>query len=95
MKTAIKELEGESVNWVSINTVNPMPQVFAEVKRYEMDYPVYSGYRQDINRSFRVRKLPRLIFVKKDGTVHKDVEFMRSEEIIKEINNLLKDAKIE
>jgi len=64
--------------------------VDAEIKRYKMEYPVFYGRGQNINRDFKVLKLPRLIFVTGDSTIHKDVLFMKADEIRAELDGLLK-----
>lgn len=89
LKKVRAELGDSTIAWVSINTRDPDKLVDGEVKRYEMTYPVYYGKDQNINANFKVLKLPRLILVKADGSVYKDVDFMKSDELATEIKKLL------
>ena len=73
--------------------MNPDGMVDAEIKKYKMEYPVFYGRGQNINRDFKVDKLPRLIFVKDDSTIVKDVIFLKTEEIRGEIEGMLKGDK--
>jgi len=73
--------------------MNPDGMVDAEIKKYKMEYSVFYGRGQNINRDFKVDKLPRLIFVKDDSTIVKDVIFLKTEEIRGEIEGMLKGDK--
>ncbi len=59
-----------------------------------MVYPVYHGRGQNINRDFKVNKLPRLILVKQDGTIYKDILFMKEKPLRLELNKLLEEAEL-
>jgi thiol-disulfide isomerase/thioredoxin len=89
----VPEYEGKPVAFISINTRNPKGQVDAEMKRnrkmYKLTYPYYCGRGQDINRDFQVKVLPRLILVRPDKTVYKDVLFLKADELKVEIDKLL------
>ena len=91
----VPEYEGKPVAFISINTRNPKGQVDAEmkrfIKRYKLTYPYYYGRGQDINRDFQVKVLPRLILVRSDKTVYKDVAFMKADELKVEIDKLLSE----
>jgi thiol-disulfide isomerase/thioredoxin len=89
LKKVMAELADTSVALVSINTRDPEKVVDAEIKRYEMAYPVFYGRDQNITKEFKVLKLPRLILVNADGTIYKDVDFMKAEELKAEIVKLL------
>lgn len=84
-----KEFADKPVRIISINTMNPDGMVDAEIKKYKMEYPVFYGRGQNINRDFKVEKLPRLIFVKSDTTIIQDVLFMKTDEIRTELQKLL------
>ena len=58
-----------------------------------MLYPVYYGRGQNINRDFKVNKLPRLILVKQDGTIHLDILFMKEDELRQEIAKMLAEVE--
>jgi len=89
LKKVIAENRDTTVTFVSINTRDPEKVVDAEIKRYEMTYPVFYGRDRNITKDFKVLKLPRLILVKADGTIYKDVDFMKAEELKAEIVKLL------
>jgi len=89
----MQEMEGKPVRFISINTMNPEEQVNVEVERYKMDYPVYYGRGQNINRDFKVEKLPRLIIVGPDTMIYKDVLFLKAEELKAEIEKVLLKGK--
>lgn len=59
-----------------------------------MTYPIYYGKGQNINRDFKVMKLPRLILVT-DGKVQKDVIFLKAPELKAEIDKLLAEFPVE
>lgn len=84
------EFAGKPINFISINTRDPEKQADAEIKRYKMEYPVHYGRGQNINRDFKVNKLPRLILVTPDKKIYKDELFLKEDELRTEINNLLK-----
>jgi hypothetical protein len=79
------------VRFISINTMNPEGQVDVEIKRYKMEYPVYYGRGQNLNRDFKVEKLPRLVIVRADSTIYKDVQFMKGDALKAELDSLLQD----
>ncbi len=78
--------------FVSINTMNPKGNVNAEIKRYKIDYPVFYGRGQKINRNFKVKVLPRLILINAQGKVDRDVQFMKADQLRVEIERLLTEA---
>jgi|GEM_PF-1726088 len=75
--------------FISINTRDPDGQVDAEAKRYGVDYPYHYGRGRNINADFKVLTIPRLMIVKGDCTVVKDVPFMKADEMREEIIRLL------
>ncbi|MDP8229059.1 MAG: TlpA disulfide reductase family protein [Candidatus Electryoneaceae bacterium] len=79
------------VNFISINTRDPHGQAKAEIKKYKMKYDVFYGRGENINRDFKVAKLPRLILVRPDGTIYKDVLFMKAPVLQREIEQLLEE----
>lgn len=89
MRKMMKEFKDQPVCFLSVNTRNPDGQVNAEIKKFKMTQPVHYGRGQDINRTFKVKKLPRLIFIKSDTTIHKDVIFMNEKYLRNEIQMLL------
>ncbi len=89
LKEIIPDFEGKPVSFISINTRDPKGKADAEIKRYKIDYPVFYGRGQNINRDFKVLKMPRLILANADGSVYKDVLFMESNILKKEIEDLL------
>jgi hypothetical protein len=91
LKAVIPDFKEQSVAFIAINTRDPEGQVNAEIKRYKLDYPCYYGRGQNINEGFKVLVLPRLIIVRKDGTVYKDVPFMKSDEMKADIQKLLEE----
>ncbi len=80
------------VKFISVNTRDPKGQVKAEIKRYKMTYPVHLGRGQKITEKFKVMKLPRLILIKSDGTIYRDIMFLKSGELKAEIDKLLAEA---
>ncbi|MBT3232185.1 MAG: redoxin domain-containing protein [Calditrichaeota bacterium] len=84
----------KSVKFVSVNTRDPKGQVKAEIKRYKINYPVHLGRGQKITEKFKVMKLPRLILIKSDGTIYKDVMFMKAKELKAEIDMLLAEVPV-
>jgi hypothetical protein len=54
-----------------------------------MKYPVYHGRGQNVNRDFKVMKLPRLILVNQDGTIHTDIIFMKEPALRKVLEEML------
>lgn len=92
MKEVIPDYADKSVKFISVNTRDPEGQVKAEVKRYKINYPVHLGRGQDITENFKVMKLPRLILIKADGTVFKDVMFMKADELKADIDQLLSEV---
>ena len=56
-----------------------------------MNYDVYFGRGQNINRDFKVAKLPRLILVRPDGTIYKDELFLKAPDLQSEIEVLLEE----
>lgn len=86
------EYADKPVKFISVNTRDPKGQVEAEIKRYKITYPVHFGRGQDITDKFKVLKLPRLILIKSDGTIYKDVMFMQADELRTEINKLLSEV---
>ena len=75
-----------------MNTRDPQGMVDAEIKRYKVEYPVFYGRGQNINSDFKVQILPRLIVIKADSTIHKDVLFMKDDELRAEIDSLLAES---
>ncbi len=59
-----------------------------------MTYPVYYGKGQNINRDFKVLKLPRLLLVV-DGKIRTDIIFLKAPELKVEIDKLLEEFSIE
>lgn len=94
MKQVIPLFKDQPVNFISINTRDPKGQVDAEIKRHKIGYPVHYGRGSTINADFKVLKLPRLVLVRADGTVYKDVPFMKADELRAEVEKLLKEAAI-
>lgn len=78
-----------------MNTINPKEQADAEIKRYNIDFPVFYGRGQDINKNFKVNKLPRLILIKADSTVDQDVLFLKADELKMELERMLKEAGVD
>jgi len=60
-----------------------------------MTMPVHHGRGQEIDKEFKVKKLPRLIMVRGDRTVYKDVLFMKDNELTEEIDRLLDELPSE
>ncbi|NQT35607.1 hypothetical protein HQ587_10490 [bacterium] len=93
----IPDYENHPVSFVSINTRNPEGQVDAELKKfrkkykYELNFPIFYGRRRNINKDFKVEKLPRLVLVRADTTVFKDVLFMKEMELREAIDMLLRE----
>ncbi len=57
-----------------------------------MEYPVFYGRGQNVNRDFKVMKLPRLIIVNQDGTIHTDIIFMKEPELRKALEEMLAEV---
>ena len=83
------DYKDKPVNFISVNTRDPRGKVNAEVKRYKIKIPIYYGRGQGINKAFKVAKMPRLILIKEDGTVYKDVVFMKAEQLRAELDGML------
>jgi len=56
-----------------------------------MTYPIYYGKGQKLNKNFKVLKLPRLILIRPDKTIYKDVLFLKTPELKVEIDKLLSE----
>ena len=93
IQSMVPEYKDKPVAFVSINSKNPKGQVDADLKRYrkqyKLTYPAYYGRGQNINKDFKVKVLPRLILVRADSTVYKDVLFMKGPDLKVEIDKLL------
>ena len=91
----IPDYKDRPISFISINTRNPEGQVDAELKKfkkkykYQLDFPVFYGRRRNINKDFKVEKLPRLVLVRADTTIFKDVLFMKEKELREAIDTLL------
>jgi len=92
LKKVMPDYEGKPVKFISVNTRDPKGQVKAEIKRYKIDYPVHLGRGQKITEKFKVMKLPRLILIQSDGTIYKDVMFLKAKELKADIDKLLEEA---
>ncbi|MFH0766327.1 MAG: TlpA disulfide reductase family protein [Calditrichota bacterium] len=91
----IKQFPDQPISWISVNTINPKKQADAEIKRYNIDFPVFYGRGQDMNKNFKVKKLPRLILIKEDGTVDQDVLFLKADELKVELERMLKEVGVD
>jgi hypothetical protein len=91
----IKQFQNQPISWISVNTINPKEQADAEIKRYNIDFPVFYGRGQDINKNFKVKKLPRLVLIKADSTVDQDVLFLKADELKVELQRMLKEAGVD
>ncbi|HHE47131.1 MAG TPA: redoxin domain-containing protein [Bacteroidetes bacterium] len=93
IQSLLPEYADKPVSFVSINTRNPKGQVDAELKRfrkqYKLTYPAYYGRGRNVNKDFKVKVLPRLILVRPDSTVYKDVMFLKAPALKTEIDKLL------
>ncbi len=69
--------------------MNPKGHANAEIKRYKIDYPVFYGRGQNMNRDFKVQVLPRLILIDSKGKVYQDLLFLKEDELRIEIQKLL------
>ena len=93
----IPDYKDRPVSFVSINTRNPEGQVDAELKKfrkkykYQLNFPIFYGRGRNINKDFKVEKLPRLILVRADTTIFKDVLFMNERELREAIEILLSE----
>jgi len=92
LKKVMPDYESKPVSFISINTRNPYGQVKSEIKKYKITFPVHFGKGTGINKDFKVKKLPRLILIKQDGTVYRDALFMKEDELRIEIDKLLAES---
>lgn len=72
--------------------MNPKGHANAEIKRYKIDYPVFYGRGQKMNRDFEVKVLPRLILIDSNGKVRQDILFLKEEKLRIEIQKLLDES---
>ena len=95
----IPEYDGKPVSFVSVNIKNPKGQVNAELKKfrkkYNMNYPSYYGRGQNMDKDFKVMKLPRIILVRPDGTIYKDELFLKEDKLRIEIDKLVAELPVE
>ena len=80
---------------LSINVINVKGQARAEVKRYKMDYTVLSGRGKKITSHYKVKKLPHLFIIDKNGVIRSSKRFLPGNDIKKVLNNLLNETKNE
>lgn len=64
-------------------------QVKAEVEKYKMDYTVLVGRDKKITEQYKVKKLPHLVIVNKDGIIHTSVRFLKADKIKEVLDSLL------
>jgi len=60
-----------------------------------MSYPSYYGKGQNMDKDFKVMKLPRIILVRADGTIYKDELFLKEDMLRTEIEKLVAEIPVE
>ena len=76
------------VQILSINPINPKGKVASDAKRYELPYPVLAGRNSDIVRLFKLKTLPQLVIIDREGTIVFYKTFAASEEILGILNRI-------
>ena len=64
---------------LSINAINPPKRALAEVKKYEMDFPVLEGRGSGVAKMYQVSKLPLLVVIDKDGIIRTHTMYLKYE----------------
>jgi len=83
----------EKVIILSINVLNKKGRVEAEVEKYKMNYTVLVGRGKNLTSDYEIKKLPHLFILDRRGIIHTSERFMKDEEIMKALDELLQEEE--
>ena len=86
-----KQYDPEKVVILSINVLDQEGQVKAEVEKYKMDYTVLVGRDMKTTEHYKVKKLPHLVIINKEGIIHTSKRFLKADKIKEALDSLLTD----
>lgn len=88
-----REYDPEKVVILSINVINQKGQTEAEVKKYNMDYPVLLGRGFELTSLYKIKKLPHLFILDQQGVIQSSERFLKTEEIKQILDRILAGEK--
>lgn len=88
-----KYYPAEKIEILSINVIDKEGQTKAEVDKYGMDYTVLIGRGEQLTSKYKITKLPHLFILDQKGIIQSSQRFLKTEEIKRVINRILKVEK--
>ena len=73
--------------------INQKGQTEAEVKKYNMDYPVLLGRGFELTSLYKIKKLPHLLILDQQGVIQSSERFLKTEEIKQILDRILAGEK--
>jgi len=89
---SLKAENGPIMQILSINAINPPKRALAEVKKYEMDFPVLEGRGSGVAKTYQVSKLPLLVVIDKDGIIRTHTMYLKYEPLKEAVMPWVKDV---
>lgn len=75
---------------LSINPIDMEGKVASDAEGFKLPYTVLVGRDSDIIESYQIVKLPRLIIVRKDGTIAVTERYLTHERLKEEVQRVLR-----
>ena len=75
---------------MAVNVIHPPKRALAETKKYEQSYQVLTGKGSGIAKDYKVRKLPLLVIIDKDGIVRESTMYLNYEKLHDAVAPLVK-----
>ena len=82
------------VQILSVNPINRKGKVEADAKKYKLGYPVLIGRDSDIIKDYKIKALPKVILIDKQGKIilsEKFIPFEKIQEVLKPLLQKLEE----
>ena len=83
-----KQYKEDELVILSINVLNRKGRVVSEVKKYKMDYTVLVGRGEKLTQTYKIKKLPHLFILDRDGIINTSERYLKEEDIKTRLDDL-------